>query len=298
MRYHDAVLLNESVNGLNINPDGIYVDVTFGGGGHSKEILQHLKGGKLFAFDQDTNTNRNIIKKENFKLLNTNFRNIKNFLRIEGVRELDGLLADLGVSSHQFDVGERGFSTRFAGPLDMRMNLNAELDAKQIINNYSEERLCNIFFKFGELRESRKIAKTIIIAREKSQINSTDQLINCIQHLTIERKRNQFFSRVFQAIRIEVNDEIEALKEMLSSTTDLLKIGGRLSIISYHSLEDRLVKNLVKKGNIEGDLKKDFYGNPIKSYKEISKKVIVPSEKEIKNNPRARSAKLRIAEKI
>ena len=298
MRYHDAVLLNESVNGLNINPDGIYVDVTFGGGGHSKEILQHLKGGKLFAFDQDTNTNGNIIKKENFKLLNTNFRNIKNFLRIEGVRALDGLLADLGVSSHQFDVGERGFSTRFAGPLDMRMNLNAELDAKQIINNYSEERLCNIFFKFGELRESRKIAKTIIIARKQGQINSTDQLINCIQHLTIGRKRNQFFSRVFQAIRIEVNDEIEALKEMLSSATDLLKTGGRLSVISYHSLEDRLVKNLVKKGNLKGDLQKDFYGNPIKSYKEINKKVIVPSEKEIKNNPRARSAKLRIAEKI
>ena len=298
MRYHDAVLLNESVNGLNINPDGIYVDVTFGGGGHSKEILQHLKGGKLFAFDQDTNANGNIIKKENFKLLNTNFRNIKNFLRIEGVRALDGLLADLGVSSHQFDVGERGFSTRFAGPLDMRMNLNAELDARQIINNYSEERLCNIFFKFGELRESRKIAKTIIIARKQDQINSTDQLINCIQHLTIGRKRNQFFSRLFQAIRIEVNDEIEALKEMLSSATDLLKTGGRLSVISYHSLEDRLVKNLVKKGNLEGDLQKDFYGNPIKSYKEINKKVIVPSEKEIKNNPRARSAKLRIAEKI
>jgi len=298
MRYHDAVLLNESVNGLNINPDGIYVDVTFGGGGHSKEILQHLKGGKLFAFDQDKNTNGNIIKKENFKLLNANFRNIKNFLRIEGVRELDGLLADLGVSSHQFDVAERGFSTRFDGPLDMRMNLNAELDAKQIINNYSEERLCNIFFKFGELRESRKIAKTIIIARKQDQINSTDQLINCIQHLAIGRKRNQFFSRVFQAIRIEVNDEIAALKEMLSSTTDLLKTGGRLSVISYHSLEDRLVKNLVKKGNLEGDLKKDFYGNPIKSYKEISKKVIVPSKKEIENNPRARSAKLRIAEKI
>ncbi len=298
MRYHDAVLLNESVNGLNINPDGIYVDVTFGGGGHSKEILQHLKGGKLFAFDQDKNTNGNIIKKENFKLLNVNFRNIKNFLRIEGVRELDGLLADLGVSSHQFDVAERGFSTRFDGPLDMRMNLNAELDAKQIINNYSEERLCNIFFKFGELRESRKIAKTIIIARKQDQINSTDQLINCIQHLAIGRKRNQFFSRVFQAIRIEVNDEIAALKEMLSSTTDLLKTGGRLSVISYHSLEDRLVKNLVKKGNLEGDLKKDFYGNPIKSYKEISKKVIVPSKKEIENNPRARSAKLRIAEKI
>lgn len=298
MGYHDAVLLNESVNGLNINPDGIYVDVTFGGGGHSKEILKHLKGGKLFAFDQDTNANDNIIKKENFKLLNTNFRNIKNFLRVEGINEIDGLLADLGVSSHQFDISERGFSTRFSGPLDMRMNLNSELDAKHIINNYSQQDLANIFFEYGELRESRKIAKTIVVARKEKQILTTNQLLDCIQHLTIERKRNQFFSRVFQAIRIEVNDEIAALKEMLNAATDLLKVGGRLSVISYHSLEDRLVKNLVKKGNIEGNLQKDFYGNPLKNFKEISKKAIVPSEQEIKTNPRARSAKLRIAEKI
>ena len=298
MAYHEAVLLRKSVQGLNINPDGIYVDVTFGGGGHSREIIKDISRGQLFAFDQDTDANNNIFEKENFKLLNTNFRNIKNFLRVEGINEIDGLLADLGVSSHQFDISERGFSTRFSGPLDMRMNLNSELNAKHIINNYSQQDLANIFFEYGELRESRKIAKTIVVARKEKQILTTNQLLDCIQHLTIERKRNQFFSRVFQAIRIEVNDEIQALKEMLNAATDLLKVGGRLSVISYHSLEDRVVKNLVKKGNIEGNLQKDFYGNPLKSFKEISKKVIVPSEKEIKNNPRARSAKLRIAEKI
>ena len=298
MAYHEAVLLSESVQGLNIKPDGVYVDVTFGGGGHSREIIKNLSKGQLFAFDQDTDANNNILEKENFKLLNTNFRNIKNFLRVEGINEIDGLLADLGVSSHQFDISERGFSTRFSGPLDMRMNLNSELDAKHIINNYSQQDLANIFFEYGELRESRKIAKTIVVARKEKQILTTNQLLDCIQHLTIERKRNQFFSRVFQAIRIEVNDEIAALKEMLNAATDLLKVGGRLSVISYHSLEDRLVKNLVKKGNIEGNLQKDFYGNPLKNFKEISKKVIVPSEQEIKTNPRARSAKLRIAEKI
>ena len=298
MKYHKPVLLKKSIRSLITNTDGVYVDTTFGGGGHSKEILKHLKGGKLFAFDQDTNANDNSVKKENFKLLNTNFRNIKNFLRIEGVSEIDGLLADLGVSSHQFDVSKRGFSTRFSGPLDMRMNLNAELDAKYIINNYSQEELANMFFEYGELRKSRKIAKAIVSVRKENQILTTNQLLDCIQHLSIERKRNQFFSRVFQAIRIQVNDEIQALKEMLNATTDLLKASGRLSVISYHSLEDRLVKNLIKKGNIEGNLKKDFYGNPQKCFKEISKKVIVPSEKEIKNNPRARSAKLRIAEKV
>ena len=298
MAYHEAVLLSESVQGLNIKPDGIYVDVTFGGGGHSREIIKNLSKGQLFAFDQDTDANNNILEKENFKLLNTNFRNIKNFLRVEGINEIDGLLADLGVSSHQFDISERGFSTRFSGPLDMRMNLNSELDAKHIINNYSQQYLAKIFFEYGELRESRKIAKTIVAARKEKQILTTNQLLDCIQHLTVERKRNQFFSRVFQAIRIEVNDEIQALKEMLNAATDLLKVGGRLSVISYHSLEDRLVKNLVKKGNIEGNLQKDFYGNPLKNFKEISKKVIVPSEQEIKTNPRARSAKLRIAEKI
>ena len=298
MAYHEAVLLSESVQGLNIKPDGIYVDVTFGGGGHSREIIKNLSKGQLFAFDQDTDANNNILEKENFKLLNTNFRNIKNFLRVEGINEIDGLLADLGVSSHQFDISERGFSTRFSGPLDMRMNLNSELNAKHIINYYSQQDLENIFFEYGELRESRKIAKTIISSRKEKQILTTNQLLDCIKHLTIERKRNQFFSRVFQAIRIEVNDEIQALKEMLNAATDLLKVGGRLSVISYHSLEDRLVKNLVKKGNIEGNLQKDFYGNPLKIFKEISKKVIVPSEQEIKTNPRARSAKLRIAEKI
>jgi len=298
MAYHEAVLLSESVQGLNIKPDGIYVDVTFGGGGHSREIIKNLSRGHLFAFDQDTDANNNILEKENFKLLNTNFRNIRNFLRVEGINKIDGLLADLGVSSHQFDISERGFSTRFSGPLDMRMNLISKLDAKQVINYYSEEDLAKVFFEYGELRESRKIAKTIVAARKEKQILTTNQLLDCIQYLTIDRKRNQFFSRVFQAIRIEVNDEIQALKEMLNAATDLLKVGGRLSVISYHSLEDRLVKNLVKKGNIEGNLQKDFYGNPLKSFKEISKKIIVPSEKEIKNNPRARSAKLRIAEKI
>ncbi len=298
MEYHKPVLLAESVGGLDIKQDGIYVDVTFGGGGHSKEISQHLKGGKLYAFDQDTDANKNIFKQSNFKLLNTNFRHFKQFLRLEGVKKIDGLLADLGVSSHQFDIGERGFSTRFSGPLDMRMNTAAELDATQIINNYSLEELADIFYKYGELRESRKIASAIVSERENGQINNTDQLINCIEHLTIQSKRNQFLSRVFQAIRIEVNDEIEALKQMLDAATELLKVGGRLSVISYHSLEDRLVKNLIKKGNIEGDLKKDFYGNPFLKYKQISKKVIVPTEQEIANNPRARSARLRVAEKI
>jgi 16S rRNA (cytosine1402-N4)-methyltransferase len=296
--YHEAVLLNESVQGLNIKPNGFYVDVTFGAGGHSKAILALLESGKLFAFDQDTDASKNILEHQNFKLLQTNFRNIKNFLRIEGVNKIDGLLADLGVSSHQFDVGERGFSTRFDGPLDMRMNLNAEVDAKHIINNYSEEKLADLFFEYGELRASRKIARAIVGVRKKIPIETTKQLIECVKYLLPERKLNQFLAKIFQAIRIEVNDEINALKQMLKATTDLLVTGGRLSVISYHSLEDRVVKNLIKKGNIEGELQKDFYGNQKKSFKEISKKVIVPSEQDIKENPRARSARLRIAEKL
>ena len=296
--YHEAVLLNESVQGLNIKPNGFYVDVTFGAGGHSKAILALLESGKLFAFDQDADASKNISEHQNFKFLRTNFRNIKNFLRIEGVNKIDGLLADLGVSSHQFDVGERGFSTRFDGPLDMRMNLNAEVDAKHIINYYSEEKLANLFFEYGEFRASRKIAKTIVIARKKIPIETTKQLIECVKHLFPERKLNQFLAKLFQSIRIEVNDEINALKQMLKASTELLATGGRLSVISYHSLEDRLVKNLIKKGNVEGELQKDFYGNQKKSFKEISKKVIVPSEHEIKQNPRARSARLRIAEKL
>jgi 16S rRNA (cytosine1402-N4)-methyltransferase len=296
--YHEAVLLNESVQGLNIKPNGFYVDVTFGAGGHSKAILALLESGKLFAFDQDTDASKNILEHQNFKLLQTNFRNIKNFLRIEGVNKIDGLLADLGVSSHQFDVGERGFSTRFDGPLDMRMNLNAEVDAKHIINNYSEEKLADLFFEYGELRASRKIARAIVGVRKKIPIETTKQLIECVKYLLPERKLNQFLAKIFQAIRIEVNDEINALKQMLKATTDLLVTGGRLSVISYHSLEDRVVKNLINKGNIECELQKDFYGNQKKSFKEISKKVIVPSEQDIKENPRARSARLRIAEKL
>lgn len=296
--YHEAVLLNESVQGLNIKPNGIYVDVTFGAGNHSKAVLTHLEDGKLFAFDQDPCASKNIVEHQNFKLLKVNFRNIKNFLRMEGVNKIDGLLADLGVSSHQFDVGERGFSTRFDGPLDMRMNFNAEVDAKHIINNYSEERLANLFFEYGELRAPRMIAQTIVVARQKMPIDSTKQLIDCVKHLFLERKLNQSLAKLFQAIRIEVNDEINALKQMLKSTTELLETGGRLSVISYHSLEDRVVKNLIKKGNVEGELQKDFYGNQKKSYKEISKKVIFPSEEEIRKNPRARSARLRIAEKL
>ena len=296
--YHEAVLLNESVQGLNIKPNGLYVDVTFGAGGHSKAILALLESGKLFAFDQDADASKNILEHQNFKLLRTNFRNIKNFLRIEGVNKIDGLLADLGVSSYQFDVAERGFSTRFDGPLDMRMSLNAEVDAKHLINNYSEEKLADLFFEYGELRASRKIAKTIVVARKKIPIETTKQLIECVEHLFPERKLNQFLAKLFQAIRIEVNDEINALKQMLRSTTELLATGGRLSVISYHSLEDRVVKNLIKKGNVEGELQKDFYGNQKKNFKEISKKVIVPSEQEIKQNPRARSARLRIAEKL
>lgn len=298
IRYHEPVLLKESINGLNIIPNGVYVDVTFGGGGHSREILGRLNKGKLFAFDQDTDANKNSIKEDNFKLLNSNFRNIKNILRIEGVDKIDGLIADLGVSSHQFNVAERGFSTRFSGNLDMRMNMNTKLNAQYIINNYSEEELANLLFQYGELRNSRKIAKTIVMARKDNEISTTVQLADILGKLSIQRKQNQFISRVFQAIRIHVNDEINALKEMLCATVNLLKEGGRLSIISYHSLEDRLVKNIIKKGNTDGSLNKDFYGNPQKPFKEITKKVIIPSFDEIQNNPRSRSAKLRIAEKI
>ena len=232
--YHESVLLNESVQGLNIKSNGIYVDVTFGAGGHSKAILKQLKRGRLYAFDQDADASKNTIEHKNFKLLNTNFRNIKNFLRLEGVTKIDGLLADLGVSSHQFDVGERGFSIRFDGPLDMRMNLNGELDAKHIINNYSEVKLAKIFFEFGELNASRKIAKTIVLSRKNLPIETTKQLVKCISHLVPKRKINQFLAKVFQAIRIEVNDEIQALKEMLKVGTELLKEGGRLVVISYH----------------------------------------------------------------
>ena len=297
MDYHNPVLLRECVQGLDIKPTGIYVDVTFGGGGHSKLILKNLVGGKLYAFDQDKNANTNALPGDDFKLINANFRHLKNFLRMEGVRKIDGLLADLGVSSHQFDVAERGFSIRFDGELDMRMNTNSPLSAKQVVNEYGQQDLANILFKYGELRNSRAIAREIVNAREIETIVTTNQLIEVVGHMVPEKNRNQFLARIFQAIRIEVNDEMKALEEMLLDAVDMLNEGGRLVVMSYHSLEDRMVKNLMKKGNIEGVLEKDFFGNPIKDLKEVTRKVIVATKEQITENSRARSAKLRIAEK-
>jgi 16S rRNA (cytosine1402-N4)-methyltransferase len=297
MGYHSPVLLNECIEGLNIKPTGIYVDVTFGGGGHSKEIMKHLDGGKLFAFDQDADAYENNLPQDGFKLIDANFRYLRNFLRMEGVKKVDGILADLGVSSHQFDVAERGFSTRFEGELDMRMNPKSDLSAKEIVNDYSEENLANVLYKYGELKNSRRIAKEIVNARQVEKINTTTELIVVVAKIVPEKYRNQFLARIFQAIRIEVNDEIVALEEMLLSAVDMLNPGGRLVVLSYHSLEDRLVKNLMKKGNLEGNTEKDFFGNLIKDLKEINRKVIVATADEIKQNSRARSAKLRIAEK-
>ena len=298
MEYHNPVLLSKSIEVLSIKPDGVYVDVTFGGGGHSKSILRKLNGGKLFAFDQDKSANVNSLSHPGFKLINSNFRHIKNFLRMEGITKIDGLIADLGVSSHQFDVAERGFSTRFDAQLDMRMNINSDLSAKNVINDYSEEDLANILYRYGDLRNSRRISEKIVSARNFSAINTTVDLKNIICDLTSEKNRNQFLARVFQAIRIEVNDEVSSLKEMLLSAQDLLSLNGRLVVISYHSLEDRLVKNLMKKGNFEGRVVKDFYGNQIKKLKQINSKVIIASDCEVKENSRARSAKLRVAEKV
>ena len=297
MIYHNPVLLNECIYGLNIDASGVYVDATFGSGGHSKAIISKLNGGRLFAFDQDKSVNANILDHPSFKLINANFRYIKNFLRMEGVTKIDGLLADLGVSSHQFDVAERGFSIRLDGELDMRMNKHSNLSARDVVNNYSEKQLSNLFFKYGDLKNSRRIANKIVIARRDSVINTTNELTNILSDLIPEKTRNQFLARVFQSIRIEVNDEIKALKEMLVSAVDLLNPDGRLVILSYHSIEDRLVKNLVKKGNFEGVESKDFFGNPVNKLREINRRVIVATEDEVKQNSRARSAKLRIAEK-
>ena len=298
MTYHKAVLLNECIDGLNINPSGIYVDVTFGGGGHSLEILKKLTTGKLFAFDRDSDVEVNIPEDKNFKLLKTNYKNIKRFLRLEGVKKVDGILADLGVSSHQFDVAERGFSFRFDAELDMRMNKNADLDAKQILNNYSKEDLANVLFNYGELRNSRRIADKIIELRNEMEIKTTTQLISCISDAVPEKNRNQFLSQVFQALRIEVNDEIDSLKQMMLDGVEILKSEGRFVVLSYHSLEDRIVKNIFKKGNLSGEIEKDFYGNVLKDLKEINRKVVVASDEEKKENTRSRSAKLRVAEKI
>jgi len=298
MTYHKSVLLTECIEGLNIKPNGIYVDVTFGGGGHSRGILKHLVDGKLFAFDRDDDVLENIPNDKNLKLIQTNYKNIKRFLRLEGVTKVDGILADLGVSSHQFDVAERGFSFRFEAELDMRMNKSSLLSARKVVNEYSEEDLANLFFKYGEIRISRKVAELIVLAREEKEIVTTTDLLEILDGVVPEKRRNQFLSQVFQAIRIEVNQEIESLKQMLIDGVELLNIRGRFVVLSYHSLEDRLVKNIFKRGSFSGEIKKDFFGNILKEMKEVNRKVIVASEKEQKENNRSRSAKLRIAEKV
>ncbi len=296
--YHNPVLLPESIEGLNITPDGIYVDVTFGGGGHSKAILQQLKDGRLIAFDQDSDALKNTIDDDRFTLVNHNFQFLKNFLRLHNVSKVNGILADLGVSSHQFDVPERGFSIRFDAPLDMRMNNNQVVTAAHIVNTYSEEELQRIFKEYGEIKNSRCFSRGITEARELKPINTTGELIECISKCFPQHKKNKFLAQVFQALRIEVNDEMQTLKILLEQANDSLLPGGRLVVISYHSLEDRLVKNFIKSGNFKGIVDKDFYGNPIVDFKSITRKPIVPNDEEIETNNRARSAKLRIAEKL
>jgi len=299
MIYHSPALLNESIEGLSINPEGIYVDVTYGGGGHSVEILNKLTIGKLIAFDQDEDAiNNNKIEDKRFELVNHNFKYLKSNLKLHGIDKVDGILADLGISSHQIDVAERGFSIRFDAELDLRMDQKNGEMAKDIINTYAVEQLKQIFSEYGELKNAYKIASAIDIKRKNEAINTIYQLKASIQHLAQRGKENKFFAQVFQALRIEVNDELKALKEMMLQTNEVLKSGGRLVIISYHSLEDRLVKNFMRSGNFEGVYEKDFYGNIIAPFKVISKKPIIPTIKEIENNNRSRSAKLRIAEKI
>lgn len=297
--YHVPVLLKQSIEGLNIQSAGIYVDVTFGGGGHSKEILKHLdKQGRLLSFDQDTDAEKNIINDKRFTFVRSNFRYLQNFLRYYGIAKIDGLLADLGVSSHHFDESERGFSFRADGPLDMRMNKRAGFSATDVVNDYPEEKLADVFYLYGELKNSRKLANAIYKAREKQKIDTINAFLEVIKPLFNKDREKKELAKVFQALRIEVNQEMEALKEMLQTATYVLKPHGRLVVITYHSLEDRMVKNLMKTGNVEGKADKDFYGRVNTPFMLVNNKVIVPSEEEIERNPRSRSAKLRIAEKI
>ena len=298
MEYHNPVLLNETVEGLNIKPDGVYVDVTFGGGGHSKAILKQLgPDGKLFAFDQDQDALSNALEDERFTLINENFRFIKRFLRFYGVKQVDGILADFGVSSHQFDVAERGFSTRFESELDMRMNQNSHLSAYNVINDYEEEQLRQVFYQYGELRQAPAMARVIVEERSKAEIKTSEQLKLALKRFLQPKRENKILAQIYQAIRIEVNQEIEVLKELLLQTPELLKKGGRLSFISYHSLEDRLVKRFIRNGLFEGEPERDVFGNFEVPLKKVGN-LIVPAQEEIKINNRARSAKLRIAEKL
>ena len=304
--YHIPVLLNESIDGLNIQPGGIYVDVTMGGGGHSHEILKRLDAdAHLYSFDQDADAEANLkqnhgddlLNDERFTFVRSNFRYLKNWMRYHGVEQIDGLLADLGVSSHHFDDESRGFSFRFESPLDMRMNKRSSKTAADIVNNYAEEALADIFYLYGELKNSRKIASLLVKARQEKKIETTGDFIAVVEPLFKREREKKDLAKLFQALRIEVNGEMSALKELLMSVVDMLKPGGRLSVITYHSLEDRIVKNIMKAGNIEGKIEQDFFGRINTPFKLINNKVIVPTDEEQEQNPRSRSAKLRIAEK-
>lgn len=298
MDYHNPVLLEESVDGLNIRPDGIYVDVTFGGGGHSREILKRLgPEGKLFAFDQDPDALLNALKDPRFNLIHENFRFAKRFLRFHGAAKVDGILGDFGVSSHQFDVAERGFSTRFDARLDMRMNQNNRLSAYQVVNEYEEGDISRVLAEYGELRNAPKMARTLVSKRKEQPIATTEDLKEALSSFLPRNREHKILAQIYQAIRIEVNQELEALKEFLMQTEDLIKPGGRLSLISYHSLEDRLVKRYIRSGMFEGEPEKDMYGRFTVPFKKV-KGLIVPDREEIKRNNRARSAKLRIAERL
>jgi len=297
MHYHNPVLLKECIEGLNINPEGVYVDVTFGGGGHSREILKQLTTGKLYAFDQDEDAVKNSIDDDRFVLIKQNFRYLKNFLKMYDTLPIDGLLADLGVSSHQFDEAERGFSIRFDTKLDMRMDQNAKQTAAEVLNTYSEEDLKRIFRLYGEVENAGYLASIIFHNRKDKQIVTVNDLKTMIVKCVKRGRENQYYAQVFQALRIEVNKELDVLQDLLMQSLEVLKPGGRLVVISYHSLEDRLVKNIMRSGKFEGDVEKDFYGNPLTPFMQITRKPIVPSEKENEENSRARSAKLRIAEK-
>lgn len=298
MAYHLPALLEESIAGLNLRPDGVYVDVTFGGGGHSRAILSHLTTGRLIAFDQDIDAVVNIIKDDRLTFLNQNFRFLKNNLRYQGFREVDGVIADLGVSFHQFDEPERGFSFRSDAKLDMRMNRDAALTAADILRTYEEEALASVFYRYGELDNSRKIARTIVRTRNETPVVTVNDLTGCVSGLVPPTQEHKFYAKLFQSLRIEVNREMDALTEMLMQALQVLRPGGRLVVITYHSIEDRLVKNFIRTGNFEGNAEKDFYGNLIVPFRAINRKVIVPTDEEISVNNRSRSARLRIAEKI
>lgn len=295
--YHQPVLLNECIEGLKIDPAGIYVDVTYGGGGHSKEILKHLTTGKLIVFDQDADAEKNKVVDSKLIFVRQNFKYLKNYLRMHKAIPVNGILADLGVSSHQFDTAERGFSTRFEADLDMRMDRNSHKTAKSVLNEYSEEKLKEIFKLYGEIANASKLAYRIFHQRKEKAINTVNELKVAIAPLITRGKENQYLAQLFQALRIEVNDELAVLKELLLQSEEVLDKGGRLVVISYHSLEDRLVKHFMRKGKFEGEIEKDFFGNTFTPFETISKKPITPTKEEMEQNPRSRSAKLRIAEK-